>query len=176
MDQEQNESVHEATKQQQPQQYRRDGAPAHGLPDAWVGITLGMAAAPFLQAIASHFGDRLAGAVDEATRNAVRRFLHREAHRDRPGASDLSSVILTAENGWSVAVPVDVPVEGLRQLAALLAAAPPPVSEPQYPRVEWRETAWWLVCVDGEHGVVSYAWDMADGGWLSGPYYSSRSS
>ncbi|MFD7481069.1 hypothetical protein ACFV8Z_55915, partial [Streptomyces sp. NPDC059837] len=43
---------------------------------AYLGAT--MAAGPFLQAVATHFGTKLAGAIDEATRAAVRRFLRRE--------------------------------------------------------------------------------------------------
>jgi hypothetical protein len=123
-----------------------------------------MAATPFLQAVATHFGTKLAGAIDETTRVAVRRFLRREAALDQGGSADPQAPIaLRTDAGWALLIPVDVPAEALGQLLALQNATPPVLSTDPTPRMAWRESAWWVTGVNFG-AIVELRWDP-EAGW-----------
>jgi hypothetical protein len=126
-------------------------------------VAAGMAAAPFLQAIATHFGTKLAGQIDEATRVAVRRFLRREsAHVQVSLTESHDAISLRTEAGWSLRVPVDIPAEALGQLLTLQGAPHPALSSTPVPVLKWRESAWWVVGVNNGL-IVEHRWSPETG-------------
>jgi hypothetical protein len=64
------------------------------------------AAAPFLQAVATHFGNRFATGLDNSARRALRRFLRRELRRQNALSSDRARKIkLRTSDGSAMVVP-----------------------------------------------------------------------
>ncbi|MER7205122.1 MULTISPECIES: hypothetical protein [unclassified Streptomyces] len=128
---------------------------------AWAAT---MAAAPFLQSVASHFGSRLAGAIDNGTRSALRRFLFRQIPEG--GGAPVRSVVLTSEHGWSVTVRDDLPAEAIAQLLALHDAdAPDIVIDDAMPaRLTW-DLGRWLLAGHSTSGVAIYRWDAQSNSW-----------
>jgi hypothetical protein len=124
-----------------------------------------MAAAPFLQAVAAHFGSLLAGAVDERTRAAVRRFLRREA-AERAGTS-AAPLSLRTDHGWRVTFDAELPAEALAQLLELHSATPPqPLWNEPAPRLSWQHHGGgWLLAGVAADGVVTYTWDAGARSW-----------
>ncbi|MEE4597300.1 hypothetical protein V2J94_36345 [Streptomyces sp. DSM 41524] len=126
-----------------------------------------LAAAPFVQAVATHFGNRLAGAVDESTRSAVRRFLRRQVEEQRGGASTgARRLLLRPENGWGkIIVPLDLPPEGLAQLFDLCDEGPP--DGIGFCRVSWVRDGWICVPRVNPEGAL-YQWDGQAKDWIAG--------
>jgi hypothetical protein len=123
-----------------------------------------MAAAPFLQSVASHFGSRLAGAIDNGTRSALRRFLFRQIPEG--GGAPVPSVVLTSEHGWCVTVRNDLPAEAIGQLLALHDTnAPDIVIDLAMPaRLTW-DNGRWLLAGRSASGVAIYRWDAQSDSW-----------
>ncbi len=140
------------------------GATPGGLPDLAVTFAVAMAAGPFLQAMATHFGSRLAGAIDEATRTALRRFLRREA-AERSGTS-AAPINLRTDHGWRVTFDPDTPAEALAQLLDIHTATAPPLATEPEPRLTWQQPGpgWQLVGVESGT-LVLRAWDPAAKCW-----------
>ncbi|WP_030610610.1 hypothetical protein [Streptomyces sclerotialus] len=140
--------------------------PPGGMGDMLTTVAVTMAVTPFLQAVAAHFGNRLAGAVDEGTRAAVRRFLRRESGRrtgDLRSESD-GPIDLRNEHGWHVVIPVEVPAEALPQLFALQSAPSPYLAAEPTPCIQWIGDAWHVM--GARDGVtVLWRWDAAEGRW-----------
>ncbi|WP_154685905.1 SCO5717 family growth-regulating ATPase [Streptomyces himastatinicus] len=141
-------------------------------PPAWytqgagvvVAATVATAAAPFISAIATHFGNRLAGAIDEATRTAVRRFLRRQVGQE-PGVEP-RRIELRTEQGGRITFSPDLPVEALKQLPDLCAAEPPQSDIRLV--ISWRSEGWTCFgAIDGE--FVSYGWDAESKRWAPAP-------
>ncbi|WP_407560414.1 hypothetical protein [Streptomyces sp. 184] len=109
--------------------------------DVLLHIGVAMTAAPFLQAVAAHFGNKLAGSIDESTRRAARRFLRREHRRlEDVAPTSRRAIDLTTEDGWALTIDVCIPAEALGQLLAL-QDVPSPVFDPiPPPRLVWRES------------------------------------
>jgi hypothetical protein len=76
----------------------------------WQTVTVTMALAPFVQALVSSFGTKLAGAIDSATRSALRRFVRRQGESARTAARSAKKVTLTLEGARR-------PGQGLRRHA-----------------------------------------------------------
>lgn len=134
--------------------------------DFMTSVAIGMAAAPFLQAVASHFGTRLAEAMDDRTRTAVRRFLRRQVEensdpqidRDRP-----RHIELRTERGWFLTFPEDLPAEALAQLVDLCSTDPP--AERTAGMIDWKSDRWQATAhVDGR--FAQYVWDAEANGWI----------
>ncbi|MFE6282567.1 hypothetical protein [Streptomyces sp. NPDC057877] len=134
-------------------------------------VAAGLAVGPFLQAVLSHFGTRLAEGLDERTRTAVRGFLRRRAEEgdddQGPGSGSDSdhprSVSLCLEYGWRLTVPEDLPAEGLLHLVDL-CKADPPVDHFSAGWVHWQEGSWEGKALTTE-GIVRWVWDSAAEGW-----------
>ncbi|MGW3657095.1 hypothetical protein ACWD6R_16000 [Streptomyces sp. NPDC005151] len=123
-----------------------------------------LAAAPFLAAVATHFGNRLAGRLDDATRSAVRRFLRRQARQ--LGGVESRYIELRTEQGWRITFSPSVPAEALGQLPDL-CAADAPQSDIRFV-ISWRIEGWTCFgAIDGE--FVSYRWDAEEKRWTSAP-------
>jgi hypothetical protein len=132
--------------------------------DSVVVISVALAATPFLQAVATHFGTRLAGVIDETTRAAVQRFLRRTATGPGPREESRASIRLTTDNGWSVVLGVDTPAEAIAQLQQIHDGPVPELAESPAPRLVWREGAWWLQAVR-EGALVEQTWDAERAIW-----------
>ncbi|MFJ5547991.1 hypothetical protein [Streptomyces sp. NPDC093225] len=124
-----------------------------------------MAATPFLQAVATHFGSALAGSIDEATRGAVRRFLRREVARaPAPTEPESSPMYLHTERGWVLVVDAELPAEALQHLLLAEKAAAPALDASPPPRLVWGGVTWRLTGVrDG--GIAEHTWEPAAGRW-----------
>ncbi|WP_048579566.1 hypothetical protein [Streptomyces viridochromogenes] len=123
-----------------------------------------LAAAPFLAAVATHFGNRLAGRLDDATRSAVRRFLRRTA-RQQTG-EERRSIELRTERGWRITFSPSLPAEALGQLPDLCAAESPR-SDIRFV-ISWRTEGWTCFgALDGE--FVSYRWEAEGKRWTPAP-------
>lgn len=131
-------------------------------------VAVTMAVTPFLQAVAAHFGSKLAGAVDEGTRAAVRRFLRRESGRRSGGLGSESDRPIDLRNdlGWHVVIPVALPAEALPQLVALQNAPSPYLAPEPTPCIQWIGNAWHVMGArDGT--TVLWRWDAAAGHWTA---------
>ncbi|OSY42592.1 Serine/threonine-protein kinase PknB [Streptomyces platensis] len=130
----------------------------------WQTVMVTMALAPFVQALASSFGTKLAGAIDHATRSAVRRFVRGQGESAAVDAQSAGQVmLLLEEHGVRVHLFEGTPAEALGQLPAVNFAQLEGFSE-SCPVVSWFEDAW---CARGDRGgspLVS-AWDPAAGRW-----------
>jgi hypothetical protein len=142
-----------------------------------------LAAAPFLQAVATHFGNRFAGALDEGTRTAVRRLLRRQVEESREVQGlqgDVQSVTLRTEHGWLISISEDLPAEAVAQLIVLCSADPPTGKlEGTYRHDEWRDAelprvgiiAWnrsvWRTATFVRGRVKAFAWDAAENCWTN---------
>jgi hypothetical protein len=130
-------------------------------------VAAGLAVGPFLQAVVSHFGNRLAEGLDERTRTAVRSFLRRRVEQgndDQDSGSDHPrSISLSMEYGWRLTIPEDLPAEGLLHLVDL-CKADPPVDHFAAGWVYWQEGSWEGKALTPE-GIVRWVWDSAAEGW-----------
>lgn len=134
-------------------------------------LITGMALAPLLGAVATHFGNRLAGAIDEATRTALRRFLRRELPDAAANAGVRHGPIaLQNEQGWSVLVHEELPAEAIGQLLALHAAPVPDLARdaPGTPQLVW-DRGRWLLAGWSTDGPSLHRWDVELGNWISLP-------
>ncbi|OPF79951.1 hypothetical protein VT50_0214575 [Streptomyces antioxidans] len=126
-----------------------------------------MAAGAFVQAVAQHFGNRVAGALDEGARSAVRRFRRRtfDGRTDRQGRR-CRWIKLKTERGWTIFLPERLPAEALGQLADLCDADPPCGESSGLVRFGQGVHAWSMVSrVDGEY--VVFDWDPAKQLWIT---------
>ncbi|MBZ6258137.1 hypothetical protein KVH22_21715 [Streptomyces olivaceus] len=126
-------------------------------------VVVAIAAAPFLQAMATYFGNRLAGAVDESTRVGVRRFLRlpRWSQQQDPNFE------LRTEHGWKVRFSTDLPPEALAQLAQVCdSELPEGISDVHGIGIRWSEGKWRMT---GTYNfdVSHYWWDADCGRWLN---------
>lgn len=148
--------------------------------DTFVSVAVGMAAAPFLQAFATHFGNRLAGAVDEGARWAVARFLRRQAEEQVDPSEDVLprtarvEITLETEHGWRVHLTGDLPVEGLTQLVDFCRVDPPAAIDgslpyPPFGAIDWTGSCW-VAC--GPSGFL--VWDPESQHWTSPPHLVYR--
>ncbi|MFJ4627031.1 hypothetical protein [Streptomyces sp. NPDC088847] len=147
---------------------------------SWEAIVASMAAVPFLQALATHFGNRFATAVDEGTRKAVRRFLRRQVDEHgvsrlvtrASGSSGPRQIHLQTEHGWTVVFDDDLTAEGLAQLVDLCQTAPPvPADElsPGTPAVIYRHRDHWATTGVSarEAAFFVFEWDAEAKRWNS---------
>ncbi|MEU9395366.1 hypothetical protein AB0D86_35870 [Streptomyces sp. NPDC048324] len=144
---------------------------------SWEVIVASMAAVPFLQAISTHLGNRLATAVDERTTKIVRRFLHRQVdeHGVRGSAprslspSGPRQIHLQTEHGWTVAFHDDLPAVGLVQLFDLCKAAPPVPADDLTPgtrgAIYWHGNHWATTGLRGNGDPFVFAWDAEAKRW-----------
>ncbi|MER5665292.1 hypothetical protein [Streptomyces mirabilis] len=100
------------------------------------GLVIAAAAAPFLQALFAYFGNRLAGAIDGATRSLARRFVLRLFGRSEEPRSR-AHVWLRMDSGWVLQVATDLEAEGLGQLVELLKAPGPSFDQNSDPLLAW---------------------------------------
>jgi hypothetical protein len=120
-----------------------------------------LAAAPFLAAVATHFGNQLAGTLDGRTRRAVRRFLRRQVEaapqspRPAPG-----HFYLLANGGRRVQMSINMPAEALAQLPDVLTADPPSSADPML----MYDDGWHMVG-DTDAGLMIYRWDPEAKHW-----------
>ncbi|MFH8369408.1 hypothetical protein [Streptomyces sp. NPDC018031] len=133
-------------------------------------VAAGLAVAPFLQAVASHFGNRLAEGLDERTRAAVRLFLRRSAEeggddQDVSGTDQPRLVSLSTEYGWRLSIPEDLPAEGLLHLFAL-CKADPPVDRFTAGWVYWEGESWRGKALTSA-GIVRWVWDPTTQDWVT---------
>ncbi|MFF4118972.1 hypothetical protein ACFY0P_36765 [Streptomyces sp. NPDC001714] len=127
-------------------------------------VAAGMAAAPFLQAVASHYGNKAAAAVDESAKRLIDRLLRREpTTRD---STEPEWVYAKTDGGWDLLMPVDISSEGLGQLVALGTAPPPPLAGDPTPRLMWQETKWVASgAVPNERRIVQHVWNVGESRW-----------
>ncbi|MEV6134245.1 hypothetical protein AB0M05_46890 [Streptomyces violaceusniger] len=99
-------------------------------------IAATMAATPFLQAVGTHFGNRLAGAVDAGAREVLRRFLRRQAeeHRDEP-TGFVHVIHLRTEHGSQIDMTVNTSPGALALLPAVCDADDPVGEADRRPQV-----------------------------------------
>ncbi|MEU3917106.1 hypothetical protein [Streptomyces sp. NPDC029004] len=139
----------------------------------FAGFVVASALTPFLQSFASHFGSRLAGAIDEATRAALRRYLRREIRalaEDEDVDRNRIVIKLQSEHGWSVVLYEEIPAEAMGQLVALHAAHVPDwvSNASQSPYILWDHGRWLLVgnCPEG-HAL--HRWNIESETWTAVP-------
>ncbi|MGW2063468.1 hypothetical protein ACWCO9_23000 [Streptomyces sp. NPDC001937] len=145
-------------------------------------IAATMAATPFLQAVATHFGTKLAGGIDEATRAALRLFLRRQVpirpvdeinledrHREEEQAERVEILKLQTDRGWRVEFGTDLPAEGLAQLLAIEGGPPPGLDASPAPLLTWQpDRSVWSVLGVSRGLMMSRVWDATTNSW-SGP-------
>jgi hypothetical protein len=126
-----------------------------------------MGLVPFVQAVVAAFGTKLADAIDDRTRRAVRRLLRR-THQPPAVPGDPEriqvSVSLNSDTGVRVLLDDDLPAEAVAQLVRI-ATAGPAVSDGV---VLWHPKAsldgHWYVESDGRFTAV---WDSDARDWRS---------
>jgi len=152
---------------------RQDGSANTGIYHGQIPALIAtMALAPFLGAVATHFGNRLAGATDEATRTALRRFLRRGLPDAAANAAvSHGPIVLQSEQGWSVLIHEDLPAEAIGQLLALHAAPVPNLArdESDTPQLVWDGSRWLLAGWATGGGPSLLRWDAELGNWAALP-------
>jgi hypothetical protein len=139
--------------------------PGYGYPDAWWLVGAATAAAPFLQAVATHFGNRFATGLDNSTRRALRRFLRRELRRQNAQSSDQARKIkLRTGDGWEIKISTDIPAEALAQLLALQDATHPELDPHPTPCLDWTASSWQVKGVRNG-ALVEHTWNAESGRW-----------
>ncbi|WP_416963102.1 hypothetical protein [Streptomyces sp. Agncl-13] len=134
-----------------------------------VPILTALAAAPFLQAVATHFGNRLAGKIDAATKIAVRRLVTQILPIGSPRSTtartpDPRQISLISDKGWEVTIHIDISPAALGQLLEIEAASLPEVSNSPTPRLYWHISEWRLAGADGQR-MRFYRWDEESKSW-----------
>lgn len=128
------------------------------------GFIIAMGVTPFLQSLASHFGNKLAGVIDEATRAAVRRFIRREADLVTDGLGWSGKLRLYTERKWHVEIDSGTPVEALVQLFEIQQAELPDLANDPTPKFAWSQSKWRLVgSVQGV--IVEHSWNAEFKRW-----------
>lgn len=147
---------------------RDEDEKTRGASDVLVAVAA-VSATPFLQAVATHFGNRLAGTIDESTRAAFRRFLRRDVAELPDGdeaAPGLGPIVLTTDRGWIVKLELDTPPEAMAQLQRIQHGPDPELELASFPtpQLAWRDSAWRL---RGVHGgvIVEWSWDTEGATW-----------
>lgn len=142
-------------------QYRPTGAAAY----LYVLVTLALA--PFVQAVAAAFGTRLAQAIDEGTRHAVRRLLRRayqpaeEVEVRSPWIRRASVQLRDERTGARITIDDELPAEAVAQLVVLAQVGPVPAGEVFWsPRGD--RAGRWYVWSDSRRQSV---WDPAARRW-----------
>ncbi|MFF4806049.1 hypothetical protein ACFY1U_48025 [Streptomyces sp. NPDC001351] len=127
-----------------------------------VGATL----SPFLQAVAVHFGTRLAGAIDDTTRLTLRIFLRRRLNSSSTASDDAPSPVwMTSRLGWQVRVHADLPAEAIGQLQDMDQTSGPQLSDSPTPSLIWDEK--WLLSGADPQGATLHSWDAVSKTWVS---------
>lgn len=146
---------------------------------SWEVVVASMAAVPFLQAVATHLGNRFATAVDERATKIVRRFLRGQVdehgvRRSAPRSSSPSGprqIHLQTEHGWTVAFDDDLPAEGLAQLFELCRTAPPVPADELSPGIRgaiyWHGDHWATTGLHANGDPFVFAWDSEAKRWNS---------
>lgn len=131
----------------------------------WGTVTVTMALAPFVQAVASSFGTRLAGAIDAVTRTAVTRFLRRQGSQRSLGRRWVAFT-LTADTGAQVHFSESLPAEALAQLVSIDLGALSELGDSPA-TVTW-EGAWKAALSNGEAALL-FEWNPLAGAWCYAP-------
>ncbi|MGW2292674.1 hypothetical protein [Streptomyces phaeochromogenes] len=131
-----------------------------------------LAVTPFVQAVATHFGNRLAGAIDEMTCQAVLRFLRRRVSErsspaDETTEQQINDLQLRSERGWLVKIHVALPPEAIAQLPALHEAEAPDLFESPAPQLLWDGRQWLLVGVGPQRESLLQRWDAEAERWAA---------
>ncbi|WP_406014333.1 hypothetical protein OG520_22180 [Streptomyces sp. NBC_00984] len=130
-------------------------------------VAVGMALTPFLQSVATHFGEKFAGAIESGTRSALRAFLRRELPGNSSGNPESPQPVnLRSERGWVVTVHADLPAEAIAHLLALDRALVPELLDSPVPRIEWsRDWQRWILLGAIPQGVGMYGWNRETNAW-----------
>jgi hypothetical protein len=127
-------------------------------------VLVTFALAPFVQAIAAAFGTKLAGAIDGATRDAVRRMLgraHNPTEASKTPLPPVVSVALTGDAGTRVLLDDQLPAEAVAQLVHM-ATGPGVGAGSVFWRPKGDAGGRWHLESDGEIRAV---WNRANRQW-----------
>ncbi|MFD7068492.1 hypothetical protein ACFV97_14855 [Streptomyces sp. NPDC059913] len=110
-------------------------------------VFVGMAAAPFLQALVTNLGTKAGVAIGETTDQLVKRLLHRFRSERHPREGDppsppLPPVELVNAMGWTVVIEQDLPEEAIRKLHNIRGATVHDLRMDPPPILLWRENRW----------------------------------
>ncbi|QDQ10866.1 hypothetical protein [Streptomyces spectabilis] len=140
---------------------------------SWPELLVGVSLAPFLQAVAGAYGDRLAGRLGPWTRRGVRRLIRREvrAHGREPQGGAPGPVLeLVDEHGVRVLLDARTPAEAVAQLLHLERGELGAVYD-RPPHVVWSGDAEQRWRAQGTRDGAAYysAWDPERRCWEHGP-------
>jgi hypothetical protein len=135
------------------------------VPSAVSTVVATLALAPFVQAIASTLGARVATKLDEVTRSALRRFFQRQLEEARPGRrtarTDLE--LLVKGDGVSLRISRSTPPALMSQLPTIdfdaLRGSQETNLEVSYSGIEWRAFG------TRDSRPFTSTWDSANGQW-----------
>ena len=143
-------------------------------------ILVTIALVPFVQAIASSFGTKLADALDGATRRAVGRLLHRLYDRPerehppeptrgvrigRPGRVEVRVVLTEPDSGAEVELHPELPAEALAQLVRMTFDRSVVGGRTIYWQPAGDPAGRWHV-LPPSYGGAQTVWDDRSGRWL----------
>ncbi|MCX5328047.1 MULTISPECIES: hypothetical protein [unclassified Streptomyces] len=162
------------------------------IPETAEVVVAVLAVTPFVQAVATHFGNRLAGAIDEATSRAIGRFLRGEVSPQESSPADeatsrhlrrilgryrsqdpvaveapISDLQLRSERGWQVKIDVSLPVQAIAQLPVLHEAEAPDLLESPTPQLLWDGRQWLLIGVGPQGEILLQRWDAGSETWAA---------
>ncbi|MFC5720362.1 hypothetical protein ACFP1Z_09330 [Streptomyces gamaensis] len=133
----------------------------------WETVAATVALVPFIQALASTFGEKLAGAIGDATRASLRRFIRQHTGSNQAEDSPSRPISLVLD-GHDVKVEIseDTPAEAMAQLLkmdfATLLASP---SFDFVREISWSGGVAWCAVGAKDYIPVSAAWDAEQGRW-----------
>ncbi|MFJ9852617.1 hypothetical protein [Streptomyces sp. NPDC101150] len=131
----------------------------------WGTVTVTMALAPFVQAVASSFGSKLAGTIDAVTRTVVARFLRRQGAQPSLSRRRVE-ITLTADSGARILFSDGVPAEALAQLVAMDLGALGELGDSPA-TVTWDRA--WCAALSNGGTELRFEWNTLAGAWCYAP-------
>lgn len=135
-----------------------------GSVDMYFAAAAAATLAPFLQALSSTLGTKIATRLDDATRRTVRRVLRRELPRvDQRSTRALG--ILATSGGTQIRFEAHTPEDALPQLLAMTFETIERPTPDVPALVRWTPTGW-LATVSRSGQLHDFRWDPAQAVWI----------
>ncbi|MFE4333944.1 hypothetical protein ACFRQM_32380 [Streptomyces sp. NPDC056831] len=124
-------------------------------------VFVGLAAAPFLQALVTHLGTKAGIAIGETADQLVRRLMRRDFPLQIPaeeGESSPPPIELVNAMGWTVVIEEGLPSEAIRALLNIRGATVHDLRMDPPPILLWRENSW-RIYYAGENAIAELGWN-----------------
>ncbi|MGW2788080.1 hypothetical protein ACWC3X_44205 [Streptomyces populi] len=138
----------------------------------YAGAALGATLVPFLQALSSTLGTKVATRLDDATRRTVRRVLRRELPQfDQRSTRALGT--LSTTGGTQIRFEAHTPEEALPQLLAMTFDTIEQPTPDAPALVRWTGSGW-LATVSRSGQLHDFRWDPEQAVWIATTQPSGR--